>query len=137
MSQRFDGAGETDLIISGREMNESILLLVLNEHWSVKEGNAYQLSVNLDGQNFEMEGLGIREHTKRGFLMYPSGDFLDAFSLAKVMTIKREAVIVDELSLQGSLSAWRRFARCMVNARTPVKPDPQPPSKYPLDPFSE
>lgn len=117
MQLEYEGKGETVLAV-GRNLDNSVLLIVANYSWSAKKDAEYALDFFLGtsaygGGTSHGTQLGIR----KGFATRFEPDFWAAFKAAPSLRIEMGETLVDQLRLSGSAAAAGVVDRCVAYVR--------------------
>ena len=131
----------TMLSVWGFAGDSKLGFLLQNRGWHVEDGAKTPLEVEFAGARSWPVEATARAHIDRDgpglfFTVEPGGkgarSFLDAFTSAQGMSIRRDGASVDTLPLEGSRGAISSLAQCIAdrwNEPVPTAPgEPKPPA---------
>jgi hypothetical protein len=123
---------------------EELGFLLQNRGWEVEDGAKTPLEVEFAGTRAWPVEATARAHIDRDgpglfFTVEPGGasahNFLDAFTSAQGMNIRRNGMSVDTLPLAGSRGAISSLAHCLAerwNSAAPAEPEAVEPETQPI-----
>jgi hypothetical protein len=139
LTRSYDGDGKTTLLF-GLDTDGSNHLSVLNDNWSIQQGEQLKLNFRLTkGGYSEHAVVGMASGEKKGFVTTFEAKFPSYFATSKALHIDRGDVPVERLNLDGSGAAVAELERCVAIYR--ASPEADAPAKersdgIPRDPFS-
>ena len=119
MHDSFEGKGDTELTVV-LNLDGSVGAMVTNTGWSAVEGAKYEMSWELDGQQYDGTSIGYggRYAYRKGFIAKFAPSFLDDFARGSSLRILRGEIVVDHLSLDGSAAAVAMAKRCVAHLQS-------------------
>lgn len=139
MSMEYEGEGGTTLFLL-LDADRDVFLAVTNSNWSAQEGEAYDLSYNLNGTSYGGgKSIGTKLAYRPGFLTKMEPDFLTHFAAGRSLHIYRGDVRVDQLSLSGSAAGMGVLRRCVASVKARLDAEAREKARFahiPKDPFA-
>lgn len=139
LTRTYDGDGKTTLLF-GLDTDGSNHLSVLNDNWSIQQGEQLKLNFRLTkGGYSEHAVVGMASGEKKGFVTTFEAKFPSYFATSKALHIDRGDVPVERLNLDGSGAAVAELERCVAIYRASPEADAPATERsdgIPRDPFS-
>jgi hypothetical protein len=141
MGRTYGDDGDTLLVLRWDADNRSVLI-TMNENWSAKDGQSYDISFVADGKRHgATDAIGVEVRGKAGFMTHVDKSFLRDFISANRLSIFLGQTLVDELSLADTPGAIKILLDCVDSlpaARSSSRPSGGGRSAtIPTDPFAD
>lgn len=113
LTKTYEGAGGTTLLL-GLDVDGGNRLSVLNDNWSIKQKDRWELSFRLSKGGYSNHAVvGMASGGKKGFVTSFEIEFPSYFAKSRALHIYRGDVPVEQLSLDGSGAAVAELRRCV------------------------
>jgi hypothetical protein len=113
LTRTYERAGGTTLLL-GLDTDGSNRLSVLNDNWSIKQMDRWELNFRLSKGGYSNHAVvGMTSGGKKGFVTNFETEFPSHFAKSRALHIYRGDVPVEQLNLDGSGAAVAELRRCV------------------------